>query len=99
MFESLALQLRGMEWIIVIVVIVILIFGASKIPQLARAIGRSTGEFKKGRLEAEREAAALTTPEEEARIKLVKAARELGIATDGKSNDQIREEINKTLAK
>jgi len=39
----------GMEWIVVIVAIVLLLFGAKKIPELARSIGKASGEFKKGK--------------------------------------------------
>ena len=34
--------------IILIVLVIVLIFGAKKLPDLARALGRSVGEFKKG---------------------------------------------------
>lgn len=37
--------------------IVVLLFGANKVPQLARAAGESIGEFKKGREDLERELA------------------------------------------
>lgn len=37
----------GPEWIVVLVVLVLL-FGAKKLPELARSIGKSTSEFKKG---------------------------------------------------
>ncbi len=37
----------GPELIIVLVVIVLL-FGAKKLPELARSLGRSSSEFKKG---------------------------------------------------
>ena len=35
------------EWII-IGVIVILLFGAKKLPEMARSLGKAQGEFKKG---------------------------------------------------
>ena len=38
-----------------IALIVILLFGASKLPDLARSMGSATGEFKKGRQEVEEE--------------------------------------------
>lgn len=41
--------------ILLIVLIVVLLFGASKIPELARATGEATGEFQKGRQEIEQE--------------------------------------------
>lgn len=42
----------GWEWILILAVIVLL-FGARKLPELARGLGRSIGEFKKGRLESD----------------------------------------------
>ncbi|MEI6491829.1 MAG: twin-arginine translocase TatA/TatE family subunit [Verrucomicrobiota bacterium] len=41
--------------LIVILVIVLLVFGAKKLPELARGLGQSLGEFKKAREEFERE--------------------------------------------
>jgi len=37
----------GPEWIVVLVILVLL-FGAKKLPELARSVGKSTSEFKKG---------------------------------------------------
>jgi len=39
----------------IIALAVILLFGASKLPKLARSMGSATGEFKKGRQEVEEE--------------------------------------------
>lgn len=38
-----------------VVLVLILLFGASKLPKLARSVGSATGEFKKGRQEVEEE--------------------------------------------
>ncbi|HLY77329.1 MAG TPA: twin-arginine translocase TatA/TatE family subunit [Thermoplasmata archaeon] len=43
------------DWLIIAVVAAILFYGSSKIPQLAHSLGRALGEFKKGRLEVDRE--------------------------------------------
>ncbi len=43
------------EIIILVVVIGVLIFGAKKIPQLAKTFGKSKGEFEKGKIEADKE--------------------------------------------
>lgn len=43
------------DWLIIAVVVAILFYGSSKIPQLAHSLGRAMGEFKKGRQEVERE--------------------------------------------
>jgi sec-independent protein translocase protein TatA len=39
--------------IVLIIVISVILFGAKRIPDIARALGRSLGEFKKGREEGE----------------------------------------------
>lgn len=53
---NLALQLPGgMEWIFIIIVIAVLIFGAKKIPELARTFGKAKGEYEKGKIEADKE--------------------------------------------
>lgn len=44
----------GME-LLLILLIVVLLFGASKIPKLARSTGQAMGEFKRGRQELEDE--------------------------------------------
>ncbi len=38
----------GMPEVIVILIIVLILFGPKKLPQLARSMGRSVGEYKKG---------------------------------------------------
>lgn len=47
-------SLGGPE-VMVIFVVVLLLFGAKKIPELARGLGKSMGEFKKARTEFEDE--------------------------------------------
>lgn len=44
----------GPEWMFIIFV-VLLLFGAKKLPELARGLGKSIGEFKKAREEFEGE--------------------------------------------
>lgn len=44
---------------IILVIAIILFFGATKLPEIFRSLGRATGEFKKGKLEAEMELAQL----------------------------------------
>ncbi len=42
----------GMGELVVILLIVLLLFGASRLPEIARALGKSIKEFKKGTKEA-----------------------------------------------
>lgn len=44
----------GPTELIVILIIVMLLFGAARLPKLARSLGESSREFKKGIAEAER---------------------------------------------
>lgn len=44
----------GMEWMIIFLVM-LLLFGAKKLPELARGIGKSMGEFKRAREDFEDE--------------------------------------------
>jgi sec-independent protein translocase protein TatA len=45
----------GTPEMIVIFLVVLLLFGAKKLPELARGVGKSMGEFKKAREDFERE--------------------------------------------
>ena len=55
MFESLTLFVAGYEFIWIIVIVGVLLFGAKKIPELARTLGKSRGEFEKGKMEGDKE--------------------------------------------
>jgi len=89
--------------IVLIVVVIIVLFGASKIPELARSLGKATGEFKKGKQEIENELNEIVKPGKEIRSpeqsssKIIKMAQDLGIATEGKSDEQLLEEIQKKM--
>lgn len=95
----------GQEWLLIILVI-FLLFGASKLPEVARSLGKSMGEFKKAQREAEMELREFERDLREGRYtkddkrkKLEKIARDLGIDPEGKSDDELLEEINKALPK
>ena len=55
MFESLMMFIGGPELIILVVIIGVLIFGAAKIPQLAKTFGKAKSEYKKGEIEGDKE--------------------------------------------
>lgn len=48
------MNIGGQEWLIVLLV-VLLIFGARKLPELARSLGSSAKEFRKGMEEGAQE--------------------------------------------
>jgi sec-independent protein translocase protein TatA len=54
----------GPEWIVVGVIAVAVLFGAKKIPEMARSVGRAQGEFKRGLREGvEEDQAAAPAPQ------------------------------------
>jgi len=55
MIENLFNFIAGQEWIFVIIIAVVIIFGAKKIPELAKTFGKAKGEYKKGEIEADEE--------------------------------------------
>jgi len=84
------LIIGGYEWLLVVAaVIVILIWGPSKLPALARGVGEALREFRK--------ASSGEAEKEEAERKLLETAKSLGISTEGKTKEQLLEEINKKI--
>ena len=51
----LAIAGLGPTELIIIVLVIVLLFGATKLPQLAKALGQSKRAFREGLEEAERE--------------------------------------------
>ncbi|HUR69535.1 MAG TPA: twin-arginine translocase TatA/TatE family subunit [Candidatus Thermoplasmatota archaeon] len=84
----------GAPEVALVVVVLILFFGASKIPDLARSLGRAKGEFEKGSREHLQE-----KPVEDAeRDRVLKAARELGVPTEGRSLSDIKSDVRAKLS-
>jgi sec-independent protein translocase protein TatA len=46
--------MRNLGWpeLLIILLVIVVLFGARKLPDLARSLGKSLSEFKKGRNEA-----------------------------------------------
>lgn len=98
LFPLAILGLQGAEWIVVVLLIVLL-FGAAKIPELARSLGRAKGEFEKGSREqrtAESEERGTLEAKEEARVR--KAAAELGIPTEGRALSDIKADLRAKMS-
>lgn len=66
LIAPLFIGMPGPMELIVILMIAVLLFGANKLPELARSSGQAIGEFRKGRDEIEAELRATAAePEEE----------------------------------
>lgn len=95
----------GPNELIMILIVVFLLFGATKIPQLARSVGKGMGEFKKAQKQSEMELKEFEQEIKEGKYKgdrtdkIEKLAEELGIDTEDKSEEELLEEINKVLPK
>jgi sec-independent protein translocase protein TatA len=88
------------EPLILIIVVVLLLFGATAIPKLARSMGRAKGEFSKAKKEFDLESRkaeteAVTGPSEE---QVRRTARELGIQEQGKSLPEVKALIQQKMA-
>jgi len=53
MYRPLMFINAGWQEILLVLLIVLILFGAKKLPDLARSLGKSLGEFKKGKIEGE----------------------------------------------
>jgi sec-independent protein translocase protein TatA len=89
----------GQEWLVVLIaLVIILIWGPSKLPSLARGMGEAIREFRKAASGVAEEEVRRVEKKEEIDQKIVEMARSLGISTEGKTKEQILDEINKKLA-
>ncbi|NIR87168.1 twin-arginine translocase TatA/TatE family subunit [Candidatus Bathyarchaeota archaeon] len=87
------MPLIGWQELILILVILIFLFGATRLKGLAKALGESIREFKKATSESPK------SRKEEEDEAIIEAARKMGIDTEGKSVEQILSDMNKRAAK
>src|SRR5437763_3746653 len=95
-------QIEGIEWIIILIIIaVLLLFGPQKLPELARGLGRALGEFRRGKMEIERQISdeinAMDVKDMRSRVE--KAAGALAIPTSGRSELQLKLDIARAVDK
>ncbi len=94
----------GPTELLLIFAAIVLLFGATKLPELARSMGQSMGEFKVGQMEAEKRYETLKnqpiqqTPDDIALTRAQRMAKNLNIDIKGKSDEQLLAEIEKKLA-
>jgi sec-independent protein translocase protein TatA len=75
----------GWPELIIILVIILFIFGASRIKGITRALGEAISEFKRATQEK---------PKEEVDDDIISAAKKMGINTEGKTQKQILDEMS-----
>ncbi len=96
------MAMLGSQEILLIFLVIVLLFGATKLPELARSMGRSMGEFKRGQYEVEKDLnsmknSAAGSNYEVALTRTQSMAKKMGIEIAGKTDDQLLAEIEKKL--
>ncbi len=92
------------ELLVVGIVAVVLLFGAGKVPELARSLGQAMGEFKKAQREAELDLKRMEdsmkgqkmTPQAEKKseeVNIRQVARYMDIETEGKTDEELKKEV------
>lgn len=92
----------GIELIILLIIIaILLLFGPQKLPELARGIGKALGEFRRGKMEVERQISTELSEfeQKESRARVERAASALGVATTGRSELQIKLDVARAVDK
>lgn len=112
--SGMILNIAGSEWAIIILLALVLIFGAKRLPQFSRTIGKAVGEYEKARRqfqsemqEAQEDARRsagisklprITGPVATEREKLEMIASSLGIDHLGKSDEELRSLISQKMS-
>ena len=94
----------GSEWMIIIFVALILLFGTNKLPEAGKKIGKMVGEYNKAKAEMQNQINDMTKtgtdnpvidgPVQTERQKLEKMAQTLRINTENKSDIELKHAID-----
>jgi len=109
--SALVMNIAGTEWIIIILLGLVMLFGTKKLPQLSRTVGKAVGEYEKARIMFRREMEEasnsakgisvmpkITGPVSTEREKLETIANSLGIeGYAGLTDEQLRVLISKRM--
>ena len=98
------LNIMGSEWMIIIFVALILLFGTNKLPEAGKKIGKMVGEYNKAKTEMQNQIKDMTKtevdnptiegPVQSEREKLEKMAQILKIKTENKSDVELKDAID-----
>lgn len=98
------LNIMGSEWMIIIFVALILLFGTNKLPEAGKKIGKMVGEYNKAKTEMQNQIKDMTKtevdnptiegPVQSERQKLEKMAHILKIKTENKSDVELKDAID-----
>ena len=99
-----ALNIIGTEWIIIIFIGLILLFGTNRFPDVAKKIGKLVGEYSNAKNQIENEMKNSTNqnlqvsgPVKDERKKLEMMAIQLEINYENKTDDELRKMIESKI--
>ena len=99
-----ALNIIGTEWIIIIFIGLILLFGTNRFPDVAKKIGKLVGEYSNAKNQIENEMKNSTNqnlqvsgPVKDERKKLEMMATQLEINYENKTDDELRKMIESKI--
>ena len=99
------LNIIGSEWIIIIFVALILLFGTNKLPEAGKKIGKMVGEYNKAKTEMQNQIKEYSNPDSKEsnisingpvqteRQKLEYMAKSLGINIENKTDSELKQVI------
>ena len=99
------LNIIGTEWMIIIFVALVLLFGTNKLPEAGKKIGKMVGEYNKAKTEMQNQIKEYTNPDSKEnnisidgpvqteRQKLEYMAKSLGINIENKTDSELKQVI------
>ena len=99
------LNIIGTEWIIIVFVALILLFGTNKLPEAGKKIGKMVGEYNKAKADMQNQIKEYTNPNtkediisingpvQTERQKLEYMAKSLGINIENKTDSELKQVI------
>jgi len=102
--QNYVLNILGSEWIIIVLVALIVLFGTNKLPDVAKKLGRTVGEYNRTKSEIQNQISGITNanlnitnPVQNERQKLEFMAKSLGIDFATKTDDEIKKAISEKM--
>jgi len=99
-----SLNIIGTEWIMIIFIALILLFGTKRFPEAAKKIGKIVGEYKKAKDTVEKQMKDVTKenfevsgPVKDERKKLEIIASHFGVDSESKTDDELKKIIDSKI--
>jgi len=106
---DLTLNVGGSEWLIIIFVVLIVLLGTNRFPDVAKKMGKVVGEYNKAKNEVQKQVNdyakqedsttnfSIDKPVKTEREKLEVMAKSLGINYEGKTNAELKQIISSQM--